>query len=77
MDIATVAHNLLNFVEKSTLPNKHDEYGKDHLNWMLNKLIINDITGSQAHRWIGWVQGCLCMDGVATLEEMKKINYEA
>ena len=61
-------------IEKSSLPDEHDQYGKDHLKNMLTQLELGTISGEKAHRWIGWIQGCVCVGGGATLEDMKMIN---
>ena len=77
MNTKIAAHDLWKLVDKSALPDKHDEYGKDHLKYMLNRIMIGVVEDEKAHRWLGWVQGCICVGGGATLEEMKKINKAA
>lgn len=41
---------------------------------MCDKIMDGYITGEKAHRWIGWLQACICINGFATLEELKAIN---
>lgn len=65
---------MLSKVNSSELPDEHPEYGKDHLKEMLNKLNSGEVAGEKAHRWLGWVQGCVCVGRGGTLEEMKIIN---
>ena len=77
MNTKIAARDLWKLVDKSALPDKHDEYGKDHLKYMLNRIMIGVVEDEKAHRWLGWVQGCICVGGGATLEEMKKINKAA
>ena len=77
MNTKIAARDLWELVDKSELPDKHDEYGKDHLKYMLNRIMIGVVEDEKAHRWLGWVQGCICVGGGATLEEMKKINKAA
>ncbi len=77
MNTKIAARDLWKLVDKSKLPDKHDEYGKDHLKYMLDKLMLGDIEGEKAHRWIGWVQGCICVGGGADLETLKRINKAA
>lgn len=77
MDTKIAADKMWEMVERSNLPNEHAEYGKDHLRYMLDKLISGEITGEKAHRWIGWVQGCVCVGKGADLESLKKINKAA
>jgi hypothetical protein len=64
-------------VDDSKLPAEHPEYGKDHLKYMILKMVNGEITGEKSHRWLGWIQGCVCVGGGTNLEEMKKINKAA
>jgi len=48
--------------------------GYDHLINMCYKIIDKTVEGDKAHRWLGWVQGCVYCDGTTTLEELKLIN---
>jgi len=77
MNIKIAAHDMWGMIEQSNLPDGHAEYGKDHLRYMLDKLILGDVEGEKAHRWLGWVQGCVCVGGGANLETLKKINKAA
>ena len=77
MDTKIAARMLWELVSESKLPIEHEEYGKDHLKYMILKMVSGEITGEKAHRWLGWIQGCVCTGGGATLEEMKKINKTA
>ncbi len=76
MDVIKVANKTLSLVEKSYLIEDHPEYGKNHLRWMIEEITQDRIAGEKAHRWIGWIQGVVCIGGGATLEELKKINSE-
>lgn len=58
--------------------------GKEHLTWMCDRIIGNEldterqrVEGEKAHRWIGWIQGCLYMNGIVTLDEMKELNKKS
>jgi hypothetical protein len=77
MNTKIAARMMWELVEKSNLPDKHDEYGKDHLKYMMDKLMLGDVEDEKAHRWIGWIQGCLCTSGSVGLNALKKINKEA
>jgi hypothetical protein len=77
MDPKVAADSLWASINISELPDEHPEYGKDHLREMLRKLISGEVSGEKAHRWIGWIQGCVCVGKGATLEEMKLINKKA
>ena len=77
MNTMIAARDLWDLVDKSELPDEHPEYGKDHLKYMLDRLMEGEVFGEKAHRWIGWVQGCICMGKGASLEELKWINKSA
>ena len=49
----------------------------DHLIGMCRKIESGEVAGEKAHRWIGWIQGCLYMRGEASLDEMKELNKKA
>lgn len=59
------------------LPDIHSSYGKDHLVNMCERIISGEIAGEKAHRWLGWVQACVCISGGANLDRLKLINREA
>jgi len=77
MDIKTAAENMWAPIHLSELPEDHEAYGKAHLRAMLAMMITGQIGGEKAHRWLGWIQGCVCVGGGATLEDMKEINKKA
>jgi len=74
MDVKIAADQLWDSINSSSLPYEHAEYGKDHLRWMILEIKFGAVEGEKAHRWLGWIQGCVCVGGGATLEEMKQIN---
>jgi len=59
------------------LPDHDNAYGTDHLLEMCDKMISGEIAGEKAHRWLGWVQACVCIGGGASLEDLKEINHKA
>ena len=73
MNIKTAATNMKPKIINSILPDQHPEYGKDHLLDMVKKIETAEISGAKAHRWLGWIQGCVCMGDGATLKELKQI----
>ena len=77
MDTKIAARNMWELVSASKLPIEHREYGKDHLKYMILKMVSGEITGEKAHRWLGWIQGCVCVGGGATLDDMKHVNKAA
>lgn len=75
MDMKIVTLEMVKVVEGSTgLPEHNDEIGVDHLLDMCTAILNNKVIGEKAHRWLGYIQGCLCGSGDVTLEELKEIN---
>ncbi len=78
MDIKAAATNMIPLIESAGwLPNEHAEFGKDHLMSMVSQIQTGEIKDEKAHRWLGWIQGCVCVGRGATLKQMKRINREA
>jgi hypothetical protein len=48
--------------------------GRIHLHDMVEKIMSEEVSGEKAHRWIGWIQACVCMGGGASLKTLKDIN---
>jgi hypothetical protein len=46
-----------------------------HLLYMCDELVHERVTGEQAHRWLGWIQGVCVARDIATLDECKDINH--
>ena len=76
MNIIKVANKMKKLIINSTIPVIDLEYGKSHLFRMIEKIQNKKVTGEKAHRWIGWIQACVCMGGGANLEDIKNINKE-
>lgn len=51
-----------------------DGIGRSHAVWMLDQIIYGDITGEQAHRWLGHVQSIIVNQGIGSLDSVKHIN---
>lgn len=78
MDIKTAAAKTKELINGAwILPATDPEYGKNHLHEMADKIISGEITDEKAHRWLGWMQGCICAGGGATLQTLKEINHAA
>ena len=77
MDIGTAALNMRDLVRDSSLPEQHPEYGKDHMMEMIYKIDREQVEGEKAHRWLGYIQGCVVCYGGATLEDVKNVNHAA
>ena len=61
----------------NALSDDNPETGKAHLHEMAQKIVNGEVLGEKAHRWLGWLQACICIGGGATLEQLKLINYES
>jgi hypothetical protein len=50
----------------------------EHLIWMCNEIYDNasDWPIAKLHRWVGYVQGCMVMRGISTLEMEKETVRE-
>ena len=74
MDVKAAAVACRESIEKCNAPEKNDEFGKDHLRNMVNKIESGEVSGDKAHRWLGYLQGVLVVTGGTTLEDMKQVN---
>ena len=81
MNVKRVATELRDIANERLPDNLNNEFeesgGKTHMIYMCSKIMVGDVEGEKAHRWIGWIQGCLYMNGAASLEEMKLVNKGA
>lgn len=48
-----------------------------HILTMCDMIICGEVSDEKAHRWLGWIQACMCHGQVATLKELKQINKDA
>ena len=82
MDITKAALETLGLIEKRVgILNKtrrtDDPTSLNHLCWMLEGIITEYIQHEKAHRWLGWVQACLCKESIATMQELSLLNKES
>lgn len=82
MDVKEAALGMRDLIKISSLPEMHPEYGKDHLYEMVYKIVMAErgdskVTAEKAHRWLGYIQGCVVCYGGATLEDVKNLNFAA
>lgn len=79
MNIRTAAEDTRKLINGSDGLKRFDEThtSKDHLHMMTGKIILGEVTGEKAHRWLGWAQACIVMGGGATVEDMKLVNKQA
>lgn len=65
-----VSHRYKEMLED--LAGKHsdvDSYSSnEHLLWMLNEIISDNMSDTKANRWLGYVQGVLYMSGVIDVD---------
>lgn len=47
---------------------------RKHICVILQQVIDAHVTGPKAHRFIGWAQGVMCIEGFLTLEDARNIN---
>lgn len=47
---------------------------KEHIRSILQQVVDGECTGTKAHRFIGWAQAVLCMEGFLTLDDARNIN---
>lgn len=50
---------------------------KRHLTWMCNQVSDGKMSETKMNRWLGFIQGCLFMAGILTIEQLKKDVLEA
>lgn len=82
MDIKIAAESMRELVNRfqdqsDMADSDYSKASNAHLNDMIDKIISGEVAGEKAHRWLGWIQGCVYCTGVAMLEEMKEINHKA
>lgn len=78
MDIKTAVAETAKLIDQChAILEDNPATGKDHLHAMATKIESGEITGEKAHRWLGWLQACVCIGGAASLEELKVINHKA
>ncbi len=63
---------------RAVLPERDTDHASSpgHVAWMLVQCIHfrRTLKGEKAHRWLGFVQGCLLAHRHATLDELKLAN---
>ena len=48
-----------------------------HIIAMCDKIVSAEINGEKAHRWLGWIQACMCANGVMDLDRIKYLNKDS
>lgn len=55
---------------------ERDPEGKtlEHAVWMLEEIVSKSKEGEKAHRWLGYAQGLVVLEGKATMADFREIN---
>ena len=49
---------------------------RQHLFWMIGKILDGEVTGEAAHRWLGWIQYGACLSGTIGLDQLRDLNRD-
>lgn len=74
---ANIMRDLINKSWNLEESGDNDSSSKSHLLGMCRKIEIGAVSGDKAHRWLGWIQGCVYIGCGGTLDDMKRINKES
>jgi hypothetical protein len=71
-----LAQECLDYVKWEEINFGHGVPGlsNEHVLNILKEVVDGTVTGTKAHRFIGWAQGVLCKEGVVTLDEARDMN---
>lgn len=69
MDVKIAANKMRDMINDSFLSeaDEGDASSKAHLLGMCRKIEEGEVTGEKAHRWLGWIQGCVYKGSAFTL----------
>lgn len=79
MNIQKAAAEMRQVIERSfydapLLQERLSYAARAHLLDMLRQIEAGTVTDTKAHRWLGWAQACVYVNGAATLDELKALN---
>ena len=74
MDVVLAAYSMQRILEDSSYCGTTEHTSRQHLFYMIQQITRKVVQDDKAHRYLGWIQGCVCEAGVATLDEIKVIN---
>lgn len=77
MNIRIVAIKCQELIRNNKWKSDNFHTSTEHCIDMCNAIINEDLEYSKGHRWLGWLQACMCINEVATLEELKQMNSES
>ena len=78
MNTQKAAEDMFLSVRSSLKPTRdHEGKSAGHALWMLRGIILGYVQHEKAHRWLGYAQGILVLQGLVTLRAAKEINVKA
>lgn len=48
----------------------------NHVSWMLDCIALGTVTGTKAHRWLGFVQGVLVSKGLIKVPDERELTRD-
>lgn len=51
-----------------------DKTDHKHLLWMLEQIMIGEVTGKKSHRWLGFIQGVLAARMFISVDEERNVT---
>lgn len=54
--------------------NPNDPTSNEHLAWMLLELGSSEMSETKKHRWLGYIQGCMVMKNLITVQEERDLT---
>jgi len=70
----TAAHGSREILGDITAERDLEGKSLEHAAWMLEEIASKKIEGEKAHRWLGYAQGLLVLEGKATMADFREIN---
>lgn len=83
MNVSKAANALVLNICRGRLPKTYmdsinvEAISEEHLLHTVEKICTGEVSGEKAHRRLGYIQGVLVAYNAATLDEMKKVNYDS
>lgn len=74
INAVTAAQGTREVLENITAEKDLEGKSLEHAAWMLEEIVSKKIEGEKAHRWLGYAQGLLVLEGKATMADFREIN---
>lgn len=69
MGVTNATREMIPFIEH--IPDEYTgKMSKEHLMFMVERIINGDMDIEKCNRWLGYIQGVLCAAGVTTVDEI-------